>query len=527
MTQGSQNSVRETTSNRALLRGSLAGVTAQGLYLATRFLLTPYVVAQAGYEAYGFWSILFVVLGVVGIHRMGLLSSSVTFVARDRALGDIEHARATLRTTASLALVLVLLVGLPMVALADPITGWMGAEGALRGDAALTLRIALIATCTALVLGGYQSALEAYQRFVHVRSVDVACQGLEALLIVVFLSAGMGLVGLALAYAVRILLPILFHAGALHRIEPRLSALPGRIDRPCAREVLRLGGSIQLMGALHMGIAMVPRVAMAHIVGLAAVGVFEVGRKLVEFAAALPTHALAPLVPATAEDETGSGAPSARVLRLTHVSTRLIAFAGALPLSVLAVFADEVVLAWLGEPRPEVALVLRILAPAAWLHLVTGPATSVLRGLARPGAELRYSIAWFVALLLTCPAALAWGGLAGGVACVAIIQTLACMTLFAQVAKPLELGPHSLWSNAVLPLAVCVLPALVIGSAIDVQAQGRAEALLAIALGATAATAVAAPAFFFLAWTGKDRRALLGLLPSRLRPRSLASEANA
>jgi len=31
MTQGSQNSVRETTSNRALLRGSLAGVTAQGL----------------------------------------------------------------------------------------------------------------------------------------------------------------------------------------------------------------------------------------------------------------------------------------------------------------------------------------------------------------------------------------------------------------------------------------------------------------------------------------------------------------
>ena len=87
------------SSAESIAKSSAAGVLSQVLYLTTRFLLTPFVLASVGLEAYGFWSILFVALGWFGLHRMGFASSAISYVARYRSEGRYDRVNAVLGRT--------------------------------------------------------------------------------------------------------------------------------------------------------------------------------------------------------------------------------------------------------------------------------------------------------------------------------------------------------------------------------------------------------------------------------------------
>lgn len=512
--------------HRVVVRGSVVAVLAQAVHLVLRLFLTPFVVREAGFEAYGFWSILFVALGLMGVHRMGLLSASVSFVARHIAARQIERARAVLRTTGTLALLLAIVVGGPIVWGADLVVQVLGTPMDLVPEASLTLRVTVVATAVALVLGGYQSALEAHQKFVRVLVTNALAQVLEAILILFLLSAGYGLIGLALAYAVRIVLPIPVHMLGLRATDSRLSGLPGRIDLRELREVLRLGGSIQLMGAVHMGIAAVPRLALAHLVGLGSAGLYEVGRKLAELAAALPAHALGPVIPAAAAIGSNDLAARERLRGLMRGANRAVAFLGALPLVVLVLIAPDVVLAWLGEPQEEVAMVIRILAPAAWFHLCTGPSTAVLRGLARPRLELLYSAVWLLLLALLVPVSTMLGGLLAGALAVALGQAIACALLLYLALPELHLSRGATLHDFFVAAGCAVAAA---GASLLVVTYLPEGSTRGIALAKTLTTAsltvvLGVPLFFTFALDRAERDWTLTFIRRRLRTRRLKTE---
>ena len=91
--------------NRRLARGAGAGVAAQILNMAVRFALTPFVLAELGYAAFGFWALTFVALGLLGVHRMGFVGAAVPLVAGHLAAGRPDRATAVLRATANAGLV--------------------------------------------------------------------------------------------------------------------------------------------------------------------------------------------------------------------------------------------------------------------------------------------------------------------------------------------------------------------------------------------------------------------------------------
>ncbi len=450
----------------AVRRGSSIGIAAQAAYLASRFLLTPLIVSKAGLDAYGFWSILFVALGLLGIHRMGLLSASVAHAAAHLSAHRADRAEATLRTTATVALLCAIPLGCLLLFHAERGAQLIGISAADLAAATLCVQITGIATLTGLVLGGWQSALEARQDHARARITDATAQLVEAGLLVLLLLGGAGLVGLAVAYAVRILLPIPFHRHGALRGQHPLCASPGLLSRSELGPVLRLGGAIQLLGTVHLGIAAVPRFALVHSGGLVTAGAYEVARKLVEFAAALPAHGLAPLAPAAASLGSRGVAGRRELINALRTATRLVALAGAVPTAMFIVSADDLVQAWLGSPDPRIAQVLMILAPAAWLHLSTGALTASLRGLARPRAEVAYAIAWLALALIAVPPSGATFGLAGVAISVASTQAVCCLGLWAwaplarEIPWAARMGDLSFPALGPVLAAACSMPAL-------------------------------------------------------------------
>jgi len=471
-------------------RSSAAGVAAQALYLATRFAITPYVVATAGLEVYGFWSVLFVILGVFGVHRMGFASASVAFVARHHAEGRRDRIDAVLGASATLALAAALLLGGALILGAPLLVSALGTSDALRAEAILALRVTVAATFASLVLGGFQSALEGMQEYPAVKAVDAAALLLETGAVVAALALGWGLTGLAGAYALRLLAPIPAYAALARRRLPGLRALPGRLDADAARALLGLGGSVQVLGVLHLAIASLDRLVLAHLVSLGAAGAYEVARKLVSFAGALPAHALGPLVPAAAALRARAGGEPLVTAPLVRTATRAVAIAAAAPLATFGACAGPLVGAWVGPGHDDVALAVAILAPAAYIHLATGPATAVLRGLALPRLELAYAVLWLVLGAALMPLGAARAGVAGVALGSAAAQAGASLTLLLYALPLLGVRRRALLRDVAGP-ALAALPYAAL-AAVTARTSLLPEERLPLAIFAAGACALVA-----------------------------------
>lgn len=495
---------------RKAARGSAAGVFSQGLYLAVRFFLTPFTIAAAGLEAYGFWSVLFVTLGCLGIHRMGILGASVALVAKHHEEGDLRGVERILRGTSTLVLGFSFSFGVPLVVFAPEFIAFLGPSPGLVESATWAFRTTLTATLLSMMFGGYQTLLEGLQEHPRVKLIEGAVSLLEAVLIVGLLTMGWGLYGLAVAYAARLLLPVPVFALFCRRLSPGISALPGPLDRELARSLLGFGGSVQLLGGLHLAICALERIVLARGLSLVAVGSYELARKLVSFAASLPTHALQPLIPATARLHAGAAEPSdfGEILR---TNLRLVAALASMPLSILLAAAPEVLWAWTGDPRPEVATVLRILILAAYVHLVTGPMTAALRGLLRPRLELGYTALWLGLAAITIPLATRVGGLPAIALAAAVSQALSSGVFLGLALPRLGLSRRILVRDAVLPLLTW-LPLFVVTCGVRsvFGVESRGDAVSFVFLAGALGSVLVAPALFFGVFDRRERKALTG-----------------
>lgn len=509
-----------TTRGEALLKGSFSGAAAHAFHLVSRLLLTPYVIASTGVAAYGFWSLLFLTFGVLGLHRLGFAVAATAQAARFSAVGDRERLSAALRTSASAALAFGAALGVPLFFGARPLCALLAVPPELLDDATAAWRVALVAVVVAMAGGSYQSALEGLRAHPQVRAAEVVASALETALVFAF-APRFGLPGMAAAFAVRLLAPLPWFAYLLRRAAPGVGALPGRVDRELLRESWRTGLGVQAVGVLQVAGASLDRWLTAGFLSLAATGACEAARKLAGFAAALPAQALGPLLPAAAAR--AAAGRRDELARLASVSTRAVTTAGAAPLAVCACFPEAVLTAWLGAPPDGAVAALRYAAPAALLHLATGPATAVLRGLGRPGLEVFFSVVWLLSSAAFLPLGLRGGSTASAAAAASAAQFLAAAVLLLRAAPRLGTTRVALlFRDALRPAALVGAPVLLWRLAAGTAAyERRAAAAAALAAPVLVALAAAGLVAWRVVLDGEGRRRF----SSYLRPRpSVAAE---
>jgi O-antigen/teichoic acid export membrane protein len=443
-----------------IAKGSGAGIAALVLQQGLRFAAAPFILAFLGLPLFGFWSLCFAILGFAGLHRMGFSGPAVAYVGRELAGGTPAQINRILTTSASLAVLYSLILGTAFFALAPTIVGALSSEPSVVAAGVPVLRALMVLTLLALILGGYQSALEALQEHPLLRLLDTIFAVLEAVLLYVGLSSGLGLMALVGAHAVRILGPIPFFALLARRRIPGLCALPLRVHRPLVRDLLVVGGSMQLMGMVHLTLGSVDRLALGHFAGLPAAGAYEIPKKLLNLASAIPSQLLLTLAPAAARHSTDGDSEQLRVA-LLRWSTRILSFLAAVPLALFLVCGRTTMYAWMGVADPDLYIVLSVLAMGSWLHLLTGPSTSILRGLAEPMAELQYALVWLALIVAVVPFSAARGGLVGAAIAYGVLQGATALLFSVWQWSRLGASRAQFFADAFLPLLLVVPGALV------------------------------------------------------------------
>ncbi len=464
------------------------------LVLAAAFVTSPIAVHLLGPEAYGLWTLLVSASAVLALLDLGLHASIVRSVSRHVARGDEAAAQ---EAFASATVLLAKLGGLAFMLLVLA-SGPLARALAPAGLAPERLQGVLCILALDLALGvlgsAYLAALSALQRFVPSSLATGFVALVRAVALVWVLRSGGGLVGIACTQLGGTLLKHGAHFVLLRRSAPYLR-MRWRAASPAAREELVAFGLWAFASAVASRVLLATdAIVIGRCLSLDSVTFYAVPASLLLHVETLVAAAQGVLFPWISSREARGDERANRELYLHGTRYLLLAL---LPiLFVLYTAGGEFLRLWMGPEMAERGtVVLRILAPAAFLALPQLLAHGILRGTGRPrtlalvlAGETVLNVG--LSLLLVREHGLA--GVAIGTAVPLVLASLLPIALAACRAVGLGYARYLVGSHA-LPLGLAAL--LAAGAAlVPVRIESYA-ALAAYALGVSLVVGLATLAF--------------------------------
>jgi len=247
---------------------------------------------------------------------------------------------------------------------------------------------------------------------------------------------------------------------------------PALVNRESLRTILSFGGVVQLASFFSIALNSVERVVAAPLIGLEASGLLDLSKKLPSMAASIPNAFTSSLTPAASYLQgalEGTAEARAPLHKLFLKGGRYMNLTAAYFCAFLGVASLPILSVWLGKHYDGAAMLATIFAVATQVHLMTGPGTSVLKGLGRPKEEFYYCLPNVAALGVLVPLSrLVFGGwTAIGIGSAVALSTIVSAAFFIRHAnRILDLPPVDYFRRVVLPgmvpyvvSAAVVLPA--------------------------------------------------------------------
>lgn len=409
----SQHEDHGKTVRDALSKNVVIDIGARIGYLVSRFFIPPFVLAHVSLEAYGLWATAFIIVSYLGISTLGISNVYVKFVAEYAARKEYDRANALLSTGLCLTLPLSILCFAGLWLVWPRLAVVLQIAPAMREDAQVVVLSVVAIFLSSIALSVFRDVLTGVQRIAANQIVWVVAYTIETVLIFALVGMGRGIRGLAEAFLIRTGIEIALSALIAFRTLPWLRLSPGRWDRACGKLLFSFGGIVQIQSMLAIGLNSVERAVAVPLIGLEAAGLLDIGKKLPSMAASIPSAFASSLVPAASYLYGGlDGSSEAReALRKLYLKgARYMNLAAAYLCGFLASFSLPLLDTWLGKRYEGAAILAAVFAIATQVHLMTGPGTSILKGVGRPREEFYYCLPNLASLLVTLPLARFLGG---------------------------------------------------------------------------------------------------------------------
>jgi O-antigen/teichoic acid export membrane protein len=439
-------------------------------YMISRFFVPPFVLAHVSLEAYGLWTTAFILVSYIGVSTLGISNVYIKFVAEYAARREFGKANSLVSTgllvttPASIALFGAIWFAWPTL------SHWLHIAPRLEADAREVILSVVAIFLASICLAPFHDILAGVQQNAVVMYIRTLAYVVETVLIYALVGWGRGIRGLAEAYVVRNALEIVLSAPITFRKLPWLRISPNLFSKDALRLLFSFGGIVQIQSLLAIFLDSVERAIAAPLLGLESLALLEISQKLPTMGATVPLAFNSAFMPAASylqggieEREQQEGKIRELYLRgsryMNLTSGYICAFLVAMPAAVIN--------AWLGKSYPGAAYLMVVFAIATQLHLMTGPGTTILRGIGRVSEEFYYAIPNLLALLITVPASWlvlrSWTTLGIGTA-VPLATVLASLYFVRRANRLLHVDTGRYWrfclwpAIAPYPIAICLAP---------------------------------------------------------------------
>jgi O-antigen/teichoic acid export membrane protein len=326
------------------------------------FLITPTMVHLLGDGRYGLWVTVFSLTGYFGLVDQGIRPSLVRYVSRDRAAGDDDSLSRTLNSALALYTIAGVVTMVATFVAASQFGAWFPRiDAALLPDARATVLLAGAALALGFPFGVFGAALSGLQRYDVANGLGIGVAVLRALLFVLVLRLGGGLVALAWVSLGTSLLGHVLTWLAVRRLLPKVAWAPRFVEGRALRRVGSYSG-IAFVGAIASSLAFqTDSLVITGFLGAALVTPFALGAGLVENVRSLVHSATWVLSPTASEMETLGETDSLHAMLI--VGAKYSVLLSWPVLFALLVFGEGLMRTWVGPAYASTAPLLAVLSP--------------------------------------------------------------------------------------------------------------------------------------------------------------------
>lgn len=378
-------------------RNSFFAFFEQGWRIGTRLIITPLIITLIGMDGYGTWALLFAITAYINLTEVSFGMAYSKYTAEYDTREDYKTLSHIIGS--GIALVgTIAMIGLAILwFIKDPVLRLLNVPPAAHDDASLALMI--VAACLAIrmsvgcvfqILAGLQRIDLQYKTKIMVTTIEVTVQ-------LVLLYYGWGLVGLAVGHAVSQIAGTFVAWLFCRSLVPELRIGPWHMSLDGFRLIGVLGGRFQILSVLSFLAVEGSKLVISALAGVTVLGIFDVARKLLDLGMVVGSAITAPLMPAFANLHAEESHDRLKLLYL--YGSRAVSAICIPTFAFLALFADELILLWVGKPGPDdpwtigqAAWTVRVLVAASCATLLTGVITSHLRGRGLVRMEMNYAI---------------------------------------------------------------------------------------------------------------------------------------
>jgi O-antigen/teichoic acid export membrane protein len=316
-----------------------------GVSVLVGIFLSPFILHRLGDTAFGIWVLIFSVTGYYGLFDLGIRSSVIRYVSTYTATHDNEGLAKLINTSlATYTAIGVLAMALTLIA-----SLFIDSLFRIPAEFLTTARWLFLMVGAAVAVGFptgiFGGILEGMQRFYFVNLTNLVSTLLRAVLIVLALKHGYGLLTVAL---ITVLLPIL---GSLVRAAIVLRILPLRfgwkyVDRSAFREIANYSAvSFILMIAYKLRFK-TDEIVIGTFLSVTAITYFSIGDRLLDYASEVVSSLAQIFVPMSGQsDARGDTKQLRKILVAGNRACAMVIF----PMTaVLAILGKSVIEAWVG-----------------------------------------------------------------------------------------------------------------------------------------------------------------------------------
>lgn len=388
----------------------LATIGARVLIMARGVLLVPFLLTHIGLEAYGIWTTIFILVSYVGVTTLGLSNVYIKYVAEFHARKEYHKANALLSTGLSVTIPLCTAIFLGFLFGWNWYVPWLHLPPSHVSDGKEAVLIVLAVFLSSIALNGFGDILAGVQQIAATQYFLMLGVLAEGVLIVVLVGGGRGIRGLAEAYLARILLNDGLTIWWAWRKLKWLRLSPRLVGRESIKYVVHFGGVVQFQTMLGIFLQSVERVAALGLVNASAAGLLDVGKKWPTSLSTVPMAFFAALLPAAAHVDAASNRADrlSNLRRLYVSSSRYSNLCTAAFIGAIVFWAGPIMHVWLGPALPigqKLIPLFVVFSLATQMHMLTGPGTSMFRGMGKVYEEFTYSLPNVILLAITLPVA--------------------------------------------------------------------------------------------------------------------------
>lgn len=353
---------------------------ALGANVVVGFFLWPIIVHRLGDDAAGIWVLIFSITGYYGLFDLGIRSSVIRYVSKAKATNDAEGASRVISTS----LFSYSCIGALTFLITLVVTQFV-AQFHIRPEFQHTARWLLLMVGTGVSLGfplGVSGGvLEGLQRFDAQRFPNIAATLLRALLIVLALRHGYGLLMVAF---ITVAMPLVASV-VCSVIAARLLPVPiglKYVDRATFREMASYGGTTLIVIVAARLRFRSDSIIIGAFLSAAAITYFTIGARIVDYAGEVVENLAQVFMPMSSHSDAQGNLD--RLRKIFVGGNRFCAFTIFPICVVLIVLGKSVIEAWVGVKYVETSYpVMLILLLSTTTMLAQAASPRVLFGMSK------------------------------------------------------------------------------------------------------------------------------------------------